>query len=337
MLSISKFTEKNADKVSLEKMKITNYKYNARMAKESLTEIIKIYWSLNDNRNKNSMANELGLKSGFFDGKTYSNQDFLSWQIHSNISDFTIKEEQKTLTNTKLYKMAQTELQILLRAIMNLLFVYPCGNSKMARKLGIYMTDPKGGNKAMFSWSCLSILHNQGLIEIYDKDNNKMLFSERNGRHMMMFKISENVDINNYVIKKQKSIKKTNKSYGENTIHDILKKKNIAFTSEKTFSGLKGIGNGNLRFDFCCTINNQIYLIEYDGKQHFEPVEIWGGQLTLERRQKHDKIKNDYCEKNNIKLLRISYEEKTRIKTHIIEFINNHHCGITYKGSKYII
>lgn len=44
--------------------------------------------------------------------------------------------------------------------------------------------------------------------------------------------------------------------------------------------------------------------IEYDGIQHFEPL---FGEIEFEETIKRDKIKSGYCEKNNIKLLRINY------------------------------
>lgn len=56
--------------------------------------------------------------------------------------------------------------------------------------------------------------------------------------------------------------------------------------------------------------------IEYDGQQHFIPVNFNTKKVDNESLQKqfeliknHDKIKNNYCKINNIKLLRISYKE----------------------------
>ena len=50
-------------------------------------------------------------------------------------------------------------------------------------------------------------------------------------------------------------------------------------------------------------------LIEYDGRQHFEVVDIWGGEEGLKKIKINDNIKNNYCEKNGIPLLRISHLE----------------------------
>jgi very-short-patch-repair endonuclease len=48
--------------------------------------------------------------------------------------------------------------------------------------------------------------------------------------------------------------------------------------------------------------------IEYDGEQHFMHVSIYGGEEKFKQQQINDRIKNKYCEKNGIELLRISYK-----------------------------
>jgi len=59
-----------------------------------------------------------------------------------------------------------------------------------------------------------------------------------------------------------------------------------------------------LPFDFYLPDYNMC--VEFDGEQHFRQHKIW---KNLEYTQKHDQIKNIYCEENNIKLLRIKYNE----------------------------
>ena len=48
------------------------------------------------------------------------------------------------------------------------------------------------------------------------------------------------------------------------------------------------------------------FAIEFDGVQHRKPIEYFGGQETFELLQKHDRMKDEYCEKNDI-----FYEERT--------------------------
>lgn len=63
-----------------------------------------------------------------------------------------------------------------------------------------------------------------------------------------------------------------------------------------------------MRFDFAIIDDekNLIKLIEYDGEQHFKPIEQFGGQEAFEELKQRDKIKNNYCREHNINLLRIS-------------------------------
>ena len=66
-----------------------------------------------------------------------------------------------------------------------------------------------------------------------------------------------------------------------------------------------------LRFDFAIFDNDKIsHLIEYDGEFHFRKLYE---SHDFERQKLHDKLKNEYCVKNNIPLIRIPYWEKDNI------------------------
>ena len=56
-----------------------------------------------------------------------------------------------------------------------------------------------------------------------------------------------------------------------------------------------------------------IICIEFDGIQHYKPVERFGGIKGFNEIVKNDNIKNNYCLLNNIKLIRISYKDKKLI------------------------
>lgn len=64
-------------------------------------------------------------------------------------------------------------------------------------------------------------------------------------------------------------------------------------------------------------------LIEFDGVQHFVPIEKWGGLETLRNVQKRDEIKNKFAKTYNIPLLRISYKNKDNIEKLLIKFISS--------------
>ena len=97
---------------------------------------------------------------------------------------------------------------------------------------------------------------------------------------------------------------------------------NILFEKQKRFSDCRD--KNPLPFDFYLPEYNMC--IEYDGRQHFEPVNFGGGlQETKDNFQltnRHDKIKTQYCIDNNIKLLRIPYTELKNITTILKENLN---------------
>lgn len=95
------------------------------------------------------------------------------------------------------------------------------------------------------------------------------------------------------------------KSKGEEDIKQFLDNRNIEYVWQKTFDDCRDVRP--LPFDFYLPEYN--ILIEYDGKQHHEPIEYFGGKEAFEYTKRHDEIKNKYCEDNDIRLLRIPYYE----------------------------
>jgi len=63
-------------------------------------------------------------------------------------------------------------------------------------------------------------------------------------------------------------------------------------------------------------------LIEFDGQQHFKNTGWEKGNNKLERTQKNDGIKNEYCKFNNIKLIRISYLNYNNINEILDDLFN---------------
>lgn len=77
----------------------------------------------------------------------------------------------------------------------------------------------------------------------------------------------------------------------------------------------------NYHFDFAILNDDKSvkFLIEYDGIQHFEPRDAFGGEEAFNYTLRKDKIKDDYCKNNNIKLIRIPYWELKRIEQILLE------------------
>ncbi|WP_313429831.1 hypothetical protein [Siminovitchia terrae] len=66
-----------------------------------------------------------------------------------------------------------------------------------------------------------------------------------------------------------------------------------------------------LPFDFAVFHKSELVcLIEYEGRQHFEPIDFFGGMSNLKDLQERDQIKRDYCKANNILLIEIPYWEE---------------------------
>ena len=106
-------------------------------------------------------------------------------------------------------------------------------------------------------------------------------------------------------IRKKYGCPNCNNSKGEIKINEILIKNNIKYESQKSFNGCKF--KQKLKFDFYLPDYNTC--IEFDGEQHFSKYRFELNDDKFNIRKERDKIKNDYCLNNNIKLLRIKYTE----------------------------
>lgn len=96
-----------------------------------------------------------------------------------------------------------------------------------------------------------------------------------------------------------------NQSKGEQKVKLWLEQNSISFTPQKKFEDC--CDKRPLPFDFYLDSFN--ICIEYQGIQHYESVDAFGGTESLEYTQYHDKIKKDYCELNDILLICIPYWE----------------------------
>ena len=62
---------------------------------------------------------------------------------------------------------------------------------------------------------------------------------------------------------------------------------------------------GNMSFDiYICGLK---IAIEYQGKQHFEPVGFFGGKVNFEKQKARDLLKAQLSRENGIKLVHINY------------------------------
>lgn len=104
-------------------------------------------------------------------------------------------------------------------------------------------------------------------------------------------------------------------SSGEERIKSFLTDKGIRFKSQYVFPDLRH--KHPLRFDFAILKEGELLpklLIEFDGRQHFEPVDFFGGVESFELTKVRDFLKDAYCRENDLKLLRIPYWEYKQIE-----------------------
>lgn len=88
------------------------------------------------------------------------------------------------------------------------------------------------------------------------------------------------------------------KSLGEARIAKYLQEHDIKFQREYTFSDLPSVMDWKLCFDFAIFKDNQLLcLIEFQGKQHYEPIDGFGGEAAFEIGQQNDRAKEEYCKK----------------------------------------
>jgi predicted Zn-ribbon and HTH transcriptional regulator len=102
-------------------------------------------------------------------------------------------------------------------------------------------------------------------------------------------------------------------SKGENSIHEYLRRNNISYIPQYSFEDC--VYKENLLFDFAIFDNeeNLAFLIEFDGRQHYEVIDFFGGEEAFKKTKMRDKIKDDYCIDNEITLLRIPYWDYDKI------------------------
>lgn len=98
---------------------------------------------------------------------------------------------------------------------------------------------------------------------------------------------------------------KCKRSKGELLVENILKSKKLTFISQYKVN--------NFKIDFY--IPNTNTFIEYNGAQHYIPVQYFGGEIKFKKQQERDSYIKKYCSENKINLIEIPYtktEEEIR-------------------------
>ena len=139
---------------------------------------------------------------------------------------------------------------------------------------------------------------------IYKKSHKKVcIICHKHGK----FKVTPN----NHIVCRQ-GCPRCSSSKGEKLIEEYLVKYKIKYTPNKKFIGCKN--KKQLRFDFYLPEYN--LCIEFDGMQHFIPFGFGSEDKNekFKRTKINDEIKNNFCIRNSIPLLRIPYTKIKGIK-----------------------
>lgn len=104
-------------------------------------------------------------------------------------------------------------------------------------------------------------------------------------------------------------------SRGEIKIEEILTEAGLPFKMEYSFPGLNSPNGRALRFDFVIFDDdgNIDFIIEYQGKQHYEASPKFGGKKGLYQQQFNDNKKRRFCALHDFTLIEIPYTEEHMI------------------------
>lgn len=104
-------------------------------------------------------------------------------------------------------------------------------------------------------------------------------------------------------------------SRGEIKIHEILEEAGLNFKEEYIFPDLKSPNGKPLRFDFVVFDDDGVidFIIEYQGRQHYEPSSKFGGKKGLYQQQYNDNKKRRFCALHGFNLIEIPYTEENLI------------------------
>ena len=123
---------------------------------------------------------------------------------------------------------------------------------------------------------------------------------------------------------------KENISSGEYQVRETLKNMKVDFIYDATHDELTIFSGKSLRFDFLIEkegFNNIV--IEFNGKQHYEPVRFGGisqedADRNFKKQKKRDRLKRRFCEENNYKILEIHYKDYGRINEIVSNYLIQH-------------
>lgn len=174
-----------------------------------------------------------------------------------------------------------------------------CGKVSMSNKnrknIDLLISQFKELNGELYDYSKVFYKNNNTKIEIMCKEHG--LFLQTPKSHM-----------------RGDGCPKCSLSKGERKIMMYFDELNLNYEYNFIFNDCRD--KNPLPFDFY--LSDYKICIEYDGEQHFKPIEYFGGIESFSKLKVRDKIKNDYCLSNSIKLIRIPFNKYDEIENILI-------------------
>ena len=150
----------------------------------------------------------------------------------------------------------------------------------------------------------------------FDSDYKDYYFAKNSKQHIEFLKFNRDIlkkrelKIKEYKdnILKEFGILSGNKKWkNENILYENLKV--ILNNKINIFREFSNTTLKNLRLDVYFELGGKKYGIEYQGKQHYEPVKFFGGKSAFKKRVKLDSLKKMRCKRSNIKLIEFKFDE----------------------------
>lgn len=134
---------------------------------------------------------------------------------------------------------------------------------------------------------------------------------------MWIFSFCNNVvRFQDWMLKRQRYIPHGRASKGEREIENVLNRHGIQFETQYELGYY-------VHVDFVIYYHDKMYLVEYDGRQHYHPVKYFGGRWKFILQRMRDTIEGWECKDRGIPLLRIRYDVPMgEIETLLLNFLN---------------